>query len=180
MSEYTNRLNIPDYVSIKEAAKILGISDKRVYEYVDEGRLPGMWAADVIMIPLQAVKEFKRKSSGRPRKNVPVWRVSSGDNLQFMTSVFVQIREGMEDAFLQKLEEIRQSGQHNFPGTVARFIVESETTPGQVEISLIWRSTVMPNQMQQRQFLQAFQDALGDVLDWNSSHIHYGKVLMHT
>jgi helix-turn-helix protein len=48
MNEYAGRPNLPGYVSIKEAAKILGISDKRVYEYVDAGRLPSMWAADVI------------------------------------------------------------------------------------------------------------------------------------
>lgn len=180
MNEYAGRSNIPDYVSIKEAAKILGVSDKRVYEYVDEGRLPSMWAADVIMIPLHAVKEFKRKSSGRPRKNIPVWRVSSGDNLQFMTSIFVQIREGMEDALLQKLEEVRQGGQHNFPGTIARFIVESETIPGQVVISLLWRSTVMPNQQEREKSLEAFRDTLESVLDWSTAEVHHGKVLMHT
>ncbi|MFL5692239.1 MAG: helix-turn-helix domain-containing protein, partial [Ktedonobacteraceae bacterium] len=31
--------NLPGYVSIKEAADILGVSDKRVYQYVRAGRL---------------------------------------------------------------------------------------------------------------------------------------------
>src|SRR5436305_4835792 len=122
MSEYLSRPNLPGYVSIKEAARILGISDKRVYEYVDEGRLPSMWAADVIMIPLDEVKRFKRRSSGRPRKSSPAWRISSGDNTQFMVSIYVQMRLGQQEALMQKLEEIRQGGQHVFPGTVARFI----------------------------------------------------------
>ncbi len=180
MSEYHGRPNIPDYVSIKEAAKLLGISDKRVYEYVDEGRLPSMWAADVIMIPLGAVKSFKRKSSGRPRRSVPTWRVSSGDNTQFTTSIFVRVRDDQQDVLLQRLEEIRQGGQHNFPGTVARFIVESETIPGQVEISLIWRSTVMPNEKDREQALETFRQALTDVLDWSTAQYNRGKVLMHT
>ena len=47
--------SLPNYVSIKEAAKILGISDKTVYEYVSSQRLPGVWAADVIMIALTDV-----------------------------------------------------------------------------------------------------------------------------
>src|SRR5258707_9832171 len=145
MNEYAERPNLPGYVSIKEAAKLLGVSDKRVYEYVDEGRLPSTWAADVIMIPLDEVKKFKRRSSGRPRQSVPTWRISSGDNAQFMTSIFVQVRSGQQNALIQKLEEVRQKGQHIFPGTVARFIVESETTPGQVEISLVWRSALMPS-----------------------------------
>ena len=58
MSEYTGRPNLPDYVSIKEAAKMLGISDKRVYEYVDAGRLKSMWAADVIMIPRESTYTY--------------------------------------------------------------------------------------------------------------------------
>ena len=63
--------NIPGYVSIKEAASILGLSSRTVYEYVDEGRLPAKRAADVIMILLDDVRSFKRGTSGRPRKSVP-------------------------------------------------------------------------------------------------------------
>ena len=81
---------------------------------------------------------------------------------------------------LQRLEEIRQRGQHNFPGTVARFIVESETIPGQLEISLVWRSTVMPSEEEREQALEAFRQALSDVLDWSTAQYSRGKVLMHT
>jgi len=34
--------NLPGYVSIKEAADLLGVSDKRVYQYVRAGRLPAI------------------------------------------------------------------------------------------------------------------------------------------
>ena len=180
MSEYAGRPSLPGYVSIKEAAKILGISDKRVYEYVDEGRLPSMWAADVIMIPLAEVKKFKRRSSGRPRKSIPTWRISSGDNAQYITSIIVQLRSGKQDMFLQKLEEIRKAGQHIFPGTVARYVLESETVPGQVEIALVWRNTVMPDEVEREKALDGFRQALTDVLDWNTARYNNGKVLMHT
>lgn len=180
MNEYAGRPSLPGYVSIKEAAKILGISDKRVYEYVDEGRLPSMWAADVIMIPLDEVRQFKRKSSGRPRKSIPTWRISSGDNTQFVTSVVVQIQDGQQDALMQRLDRIRQEGTLAFPGTVARFIIASETIPGQIEISLIWRQAVMPGQLQCEQALEAFRQELTDVLDWNTARYNNGKVLMHT
>lgn len=180
MSEYAGRPSLPGYVSIKEAAKLLGISDKRVYEYVDEGRLTSMWAADVIMIPVEEVQKFKRKSSGRPRKSIPTWRISSGDNAQFMTSIAVQIREGCLDELMQKLEKIRQEGIHIFPGTVARFIVESETTPGQVNISLVWRSAVMPKEAEREQALEVFRQELVSVLDWDTAHYNNGRVLMHT
>jgi len=180
MNEYAGRPNLPGYVSIKEAAKLLGVSDKRVYEYVDEGRLLSTWAADVIMIPLDEVKEFKRRSAGRPRKSVPSWRVSSGDNTQFVTSIAVQIRLGQEHALIRRLEEIRRSGQHTFPGTIGRFIIESESIPGQVEIVLVWRSAVMPNETEREQALAAFRQTLLDVLDWDSATYNHGKMLMHT
>lgn len=180
MSEYVGRPNLPDYVSIKEAAQMLGISDKRVYEYVDEGRLKSMWAADVIMIPIEDVKQFKRRSSGRPRKNVPIWRSSSGDNTQFTTTITVQVLPGQQDILLQKLDIIRQKGLHTFPGTVARFVTESQTIPGQIEITLVWRRTVMPDTAEQEVGLEAFRQSLTNVLDWQTAHYNNGKVLIHT
>lgn len=180
MNEYAGRPSLPGYVSIKEAAKILGISDKRVYEYVDEGRLPSMWAADVIMIPLKEVQSFKRRSSGRPRKSIPAWRISSGDNTQHITSVTVQMRTGQRQALVKRLEKIRQNSRHVFPGTVIRLIVESETIPGQVEISLIWRQAVIPSNAEREQALEDLRQELADVLDWDTAQYNNGKVLMHT
>lgn len=180
MNEYASRPNLPDYVSIKEAARILGISDKRVYEYVDEGRLPSMWAADVIMIPLSAVENFKRRSSGRPRKSIPSWRISSGDNAQFMTSITVKILDDQREAFIQQLERIRRQGSHTFPGTVTRFVVESETVSNQIEISLVWRQSVMPTDLEKEQALEVFRQELAGVLDWDTAQYSSGKVLMHT
>jgi excisionase family DNA binding protein len=180
MNEYAERPNLPGYVSIKEAAKLLGVSDKRVYEYVDEGRLPSTWAADVIMIPLHEVKKFKRRGSGRPRKNVPSWRISSGENKQFVTSIAVQIRPSQQQGLIQRLEEIRRSGQHTLSGTIGRFIVESETIPGQVDILFVWRRAVMPNEAEREKALAAFRQATLDVLDWDSAKYNHGKMLMHT
>jgi hypothetical protein len=160
--------------------KYVGRPNLPGYEYVDEGRLPSMWAADVILIPLDEVKKFKRRTSGRPRKSIPAWRISSGENTQFITSIFIRVRSGQQDALVQKLEEVRQSGQHMFPGTVARFIVESETIPGQIQIFLIWRGIVMPNEVEREQALEGFRRTLADVLDWDTAQYNKGKVLMHT
>jgi excisionase family DNA binding protein len=66
-------------VTIKDAAKLLGVSDKRVYAYIEEGRLPAVRAAHVIMIPLEEVNRFKPKIIGRTRKNTPMWRTSPGE-----------------------------------------------------------------------------------------------------
>ncbi len=180
MSEESNRQNIPGYVSIKEAAKILGISANRVYAYVEEGRLPSAKAAHVIMIPLEEVKKFKPQLSGRPRTTLPLWRISSQDNELLMTTISVQVRHGKHRQLIKEFEEIKREKQHLFRGTIARYIVESEAYPGRMNIVLIWRSTVMPDKASQERMLDEFREALVDVLDWETAHYDTGKVVMHT
>ncbi len=90
------------------------------------------------------------------------------------------MRAHRQETLMKRLEEIKEGDQHLFLGTIARFIIKSETVPGQVEISLIWRSTVMPAEEEREQALQEFQQALADVLDWSTAHYSNGQVLMHT
>ncbi len=180
MDDSVDLPNIPGYVSIKEAASILGLSSRTVYEYVEEGRLPAKRAADVIMILLEDVRNFKRGTSGRPRTSVPPWRISSGENTQFSTLILVTIRPGQDMAFMKKLEDVKQNKQHSFPGTIVRYIIGSETIPRQVQILLIWRNTIMPNEQARARALEQFQQELDDVLDWSSAQYNDGKVFIHT
>jgi excisionase family DNA binding protein len=179
MRERLDLPNMAEYVSIKDAAKILGVSDKRVYAYVEDGRLPAVRAAHVIMIPLQAVREFKPKIAGRPRKNTPLWRTSPPENMQLATSIYVQIQTNQLNNLQQRLQVIRQAQEHIFPGTVARYIVGSTTCPGTIEILLIWRSTEMPNPAVREHALQEFRTALADVLDWDTARYCDGEVWLH-
>jgi len=50
--------SVPGYVSIKEAAEMLGLSPSRVYEYVEDGRLSSVRAAHVILIPIGDVENL--------------------------------------------------------------------------------------------------------------------------
>jgi excisionase family DNA binding protein len=172
--------DLPGYVSTKEAAKLLGVSERRVRLYIEMKRLPAVRAADVLMLPLNDVKNFKRKIVGRPRQNTLTWRISSTENTQFMTSISVQMRPHQEKLLMQRLEEVKRDGRHLFPGTVARYVVRSETVPRQVEIMLVWRSTVMPNGTDREQALESFRQTLADVLDWDTAQYNNGQVLMHT
>jgi excisionase family DNA binding protein len=172
--------SVPGYVSIKEAAEILGLSPSRVYEYVEDGRLSSVRAAHVILIPVGEVKNFKPNIAGRPRKSTLRWRISPENNMLLSTTILVQMRGNRLAALLERLKELKEGEQYLFPGTVARFIVKSETVPGQIEISLIWRSTAMPDEQARQQGLEKFRQALADVLDWNTAQYSNGQVLMHT
>jgi Antibiotic biosynthesis monooxygenase len=97
-----------------------------------------------------------------------------------MTSITVQVKSNQEQQLTQRLEEVKRNGRHVFPGTVARYIVRSTTTPRQIEMMLVWRSTVMPNEGEREQALEAFRQTLADVLDWDTAQYNSGEVLMHT
>ena len=180
MNENVESSNLPGYVSVKEAAKILGLSPRTVYDYVEEGRLPSTRFADVIAIPVKELRQFKREPSGRPRKNTPLWRISSGDNEQFMTFVLVQVRAGKHDALIQRLELMRRKKQHLFQGTVMRYIAESEMPAEQLILLLVWRGTVLPEVALREEALAEFRQTLDDVVDWTTAQYNDGKVLMHT
>ena len=180
MHNENDRSNIPGYVSIKEAAQILGISANRVYTYVEEGRLPSAKAAHVIMIPLEAVEAFKPHLSGRPRTSVPAWRISPEENAVLATSILVQVRAHQSNKLMRKLEEVRREKQHLFPGTLARYMIEKTGHPRRIEILLIWRATAMPDDVTYNRWLDEFRQAFSDVLEWETAQLDTGKVIMHT
>lgn len=180
MDDFVELPNMPGYVSIKDAAKMLDLSTRRVYDFVVSGRLRGVRAVNAIMIPLEDIQKFQRGASGRERKVTPLWRISTGENTQMMTLITVQIRVGKQEALIQKLEQIRKSKQHLFPGTIARYIVGSQTNPGQVIVSLIWRGTIIPEEAEREEALEAFRQALADILDWSGAEYNHGTAFMHT
>src|SRR5258708_18132586 len=137
MNENVNFPQIPGYVSVKEAAEMLGLSPRTVYDYIEEGRLPSARLADVIAISREEIRKFKREPSGRPRKNTPLWHISSGDNTQFMSIISVRLRAGQREVLQQKLEVIRKKKQHLFPGTVMRYVAASGASFDQVLLLLI-------------------------------------------
>ncbi|QBD80763.1 DNA-binding protein [Ktedonosporobacter rubrisoli] len=184
MSNYTlkSQAELPSlkgYVSIREAAEMLGLARKTVYEYVTEGRIPGVKAGDIILVRVEDVENFKPNISGRPRTTIPQWRISPADNTLFQTRIFVHIKPGKLSEFRQRLDEIRRQKAHLFPGTIARYIAGSQKDPQQVEISLIWRSSVAPDEAVRQQALEEFKQRLADVLDWENASYDEGSIFMH-
>src|SRR6266487_5246997 len=88
----SDQQGVPGYISIKQAATMLGLSPSRVYEYVEDGRLSSVRAAHVILIPIEEIRNFKPKLSGRPRRSISPWRISPEENTLLSTSIVVQMR----------------------------------------------------------------------------------------
>src|SRR5260370_29941019 len=84
--------NLPGYVSIKEAAEMLGVSDKRVYQYVRAGRLPAQRVGHILILPTEEVRRFKPSPSGRVRTKAPPWRAYRSTGKLLVTDIRVEAR----------------------------------------------------------------------------------------
>ena len=171
--------NLPGYVSVKEAADLLGISDKRVYQYVTTGRLSAHRIGNTVVLPLEQVKQFKPGSSGRRTKTAS-WRSYKGHGTILITEIRVQVRAGQHNVLVDRLKAMEQEHTHLFPGTVARYVFQGDSPHTTTHILLMWKDTEMPDELARQSDITAFQDALSDVLDWETATFHCTKALLHT
>ncbi len=180
MSNNADIPDLPDYIPVEEAAKRLGISKTRIYGYINDGRLHAVKASHTLMIPVQEIENYKRNITGRPRKSTPVWRIPPEDNHLHITLIFVEAFPNKIDMLRKRLAEIKASENFIFPGTIARYISQSETYPERVEIELIWRGATIPDETERERELEAFRQKLADVLDWSKAQYSNSKILLHT
>ncbi len=142
--------SVPGYVSIKQAAEMLGITDKRVYRYIDLGRLPAYKSGGVFLLAEEDVRQFKL------------------------------MRAGQQDRLAEKLKEIQQANRHTFPGTIARYIIKGNPDLTSVHLILAWKDTEMPDEFTREQNLKALQEELSDVLIWEQAQYSTNEALIHT
>ncbi len=172
--------DIPGYVSIKQAAHMLGITDKRVYRYIEIGRLPAYKASGVFLLSEEDVKQFKLNPPGRIRTSPPRWRSYSSRSKVLTTEIQVPVRTDKQEELLQKLAAIQGANRHTFPGTIARYLMKGDEALTRVHIVLLWKDTDMPDQTTRQHDLEALQDELADVLDWENAHATTNEALLYT
>ena len=182
MAETTEGPNIPDlagYVSVKEAARMMGLKYARIHQYIKEGRFPGVrHFGNQLALPLKEVQNFRDAPAGRKRTKAPAWRTYRSRGKQIATSIRVTLRQEMRETFFAKLEAI-QPDEYTFSSNVARYIMEQEPGSGKIEILLIWKDTEMPSEVTRQQDLQRFQHDFPE-LDWESVRHHDYPVHLHT
>lgn len=180
MTEYFELPEVPDYISTDQAAHILGISKQRVYQYIEEQRLPAFRAGNVILLKREAVQQFKPNITGRPRKKEPAWRVYRGGSTVLGTDIQVQIRPGKQDQLVEELKAIYKGQRHTFPGTIQRYVFKDDVSPAAISILLIWKDTEMPEEEARAKNLAAFKAELADVLDWETAQISTKEGIIYT
>ncbi len=180
MADINEFPDVPGYVSIKQAAEILGITDKRVYRYIDLGRLPAYKSGGVFLLAEEDVRQFKLNPPGRVRTVPPRWRVYNIRSKVLATEIQVPVRAGQQGRLVEKLVAIQQANRHTFPGTIARYIIRGDPALTSVHFFLVWKDTEMPDKPARERSLKAFQDELADVLEWERAQYSTNEALMHT
>lgn len=172
-------LQARDYLSVRDAARIMGVSTRSVYGYIETGKLLGIRIGASIAVHAEAVYKYQRTVVGRPRTRTPIWRVPVVMNLQYLTCITVRVRTGQSERLEQKLMEIRLRGKHLLPGTVARYIVRNSLNPDDVQIVLVWRRIVMPPEEERQAAIADLCTDLAEILDWQTALYSEGQVVMN-
>ena len=171
---------IPGYVSIKEAAKQLGISNPRMYGYVREKRIPALKAGKTLMISVEEIERFKLHPPGRARTKAPPWRVYNDRNKLLGTDIEVQVRPGQRENLMAKLQEIFREQRYTFQGSIQRYVFTDDVFPTSISIWLIWKDPEIPNPIIRERDLEAFKVELADVLDWETAQIRTKQGIIYT
>lgn len=172
--------DLPGYVPLSVAAKMMGLSRRMANQYVENGKVRGVKAGRVIMVLEEDIARFRPNATGRPRTRLPIWRLPVGNNRQYLTVIFTRIKPGQDANFDKKLREIHADQKHLLQGTVARYMSRSKQKREDVQIVFIWRSTVMPSEKECEAAVEELKEEFANILDWESSWGEYGQVVMHT
>ncbi len=172
--------DIPGYVPIKEAARLLGISDPRMYGYVREKRIPALKAGRTLMIPTEEIDRFKLNPPGRVRTKAPDWRVYNPRSKLLAMEIEVEVRAGQQERLVEKLQAIYESQRHTFQGTIQRYIFKDDVSPTTISIWLVWKDTEMPDKASRERDLESFKVELADVLDWGKAKIRTKEGMIYT
>jgi excisionase family DNA binding protein len=172
--------SIPGYISTKQAARLLGVSNHRLYQYVKAGRLPVVRVGKAFMLRIEDVEGFKPYPSGRMRTKGASWREYKSRSTMLAMDIHVPVRHGQQALLVEKLRAIRKTDQHTFSGTVARYVIKGNESFTTLHIMLIWKDIEMPSEAIRQEDLSAFQEDLNDVLDWGKAEYSMNEMIIHT
>ena len=171
--------HISEYLTVKEAANLLGVSPRTVYGYIEADKLPGSSIGNTTVVLAADVASFQRSAPGRKREQAPRWHRPPVQNGRYITTIRVRTRPGQQKCLEHKLAELRRTGRHPFPGTSARYVAGNQDDEGEVLIILIWQAVIMPPKQERETALAALATELAEVLDWETVVQTHGQVIFH-
>jgi len=170
---------VPGYVTVNVAARIIGVSARSVYGYLNSGKLPGVRVGPTRLVSTQEARTYERRTLGRARTSPPRWHTPPRQNPQYLTILKVRLHPGQDEALEQKLREMRAEHKHLLPGTAARYIARNQHNPNSVMILLVWRNAALPPEEERAAAFASLRADLAGILDWETAALTEGEVLLH-
>jgi hypothetical protein len=180
MGDEREFLRFPGYVSVKEAASILGFKEDRVWYYIRLQRLASRKIDGRSMVTEESVRNFRVKPRGRLRADPPPWHVYRGGAKVYTLQINIQVSAGKQDEWQAKLRATLEEQDHLFVGTMQRYIFSEEKDPGNVIIQLVWKDTELVDEAILNGALEAFKAAFAHVLNWETARYTRLQALIHT
>ena len=169
----------PAFLTIREAANRLGLSERSVYGYIEDGRLPWVQEGKRRMVDAEAVAALIRQTPGRVRTTAPDWHRPPKQNPLTLTTITARLLPGQQDALETKVQEICQQHAHCVPGTAARYLIRDRDNPQKIVLILVWRASGLPSSEERQKALAALYADLETILDWSSAIVEEGEALLH-
>ena len=180
MSGEKEYLRFPGYISVKEAAEILGSNEDRVWYHIRKKRLPSRKIDGRSMIPEEAVRNFRTSPRGRVRTEPINWRTYRGGAKVYALEIELQANPEQREELQTKLQTSLEEQKHLFPGTMLRYVFSARENPQAITILLIWKNTELTDEDALARDLEAFKAEFADVLDWQTARYTTKLALLHT
>ena len=168
---------IPEYVTLREAARLLSVPAAWLYQRISRGEIPAQLVDFTFLIALKDIEAFRVRHFPHQPLNLPS-RPPAGsvrphprpkrDNMRGM-SIQVQIREGCRDLFNRRLRVLRDEQIHTFTTALLCNIFCERDDPDTAIIWLVWREPGLIDEIMRKQEIAAFMAETKDLVDWDTA-----------
>ena len=178
MRKSVKKKELSDFITAAEAARIIGCSKSRIYQFINEERLSAVPIGTIYLLSREEVQTFRRGPTGRKR-GLRSWKRYRNQDRLLATLLHVKVHPGMQEMLQEKLDTIGDEDLYILTGSVNRYFIEE--TEDLRQFVIVWRKSEMPDEALRQREMLAFQQALDDVLDWSSATIFENReVPLHT
>ena len=85
------------YLTMKQAARVLGVSKRSVYGYIEHGKLASERVDDLLMVRAEDTASFRRRAPGQVRTRTQHWRLPPEHNPALLTNTEARARPGYRE-----------------------------------------------------------------------------------
>lgn len=166
-----------DFVSVREAAQLLGSSERYIYSSLRSGKSAGEKIGQTIVIRRKALTRYQHPAARQQHARSPMWRTPAIGNPEDVLRIEVRLHPGKASLLEAKLKEIQKERKHLTPGCIASYFSRLVNEPEEIHILLVWQQQLMPSTEELHILLENLR---ADLCDWENATHFRGQVILNT